>query len=56
MKHFEVFILVKNGAPARKGVIAKDAIEAINKAVAAVEGAAVGDVDRVVQLGIVDVT
>lgn len=55
MKHYEVIIMVKNAQPIRKGVIAKDVIEAINKAIASVEDAGVADVERVMALGVVDI-
>jgi len=56
MRHYEVILVLKNAPPARKGVIAKDPVEAITKAVAAVEGAVVSDVERVIALGTVDIT
>ena len=53
-KHFEIIVL-KNGAAVRKGVVAADIVEAINKAIQAVDGATVADVDRAVQTGVVDI-
>lgn len=48
--------MTKEGAPVRKGVLAKDISEAISKAIAAVEGATISDVDRAFKLGVVDIT